>query len=580
MLLGQDWLYSSLILRDTNRAYAVHDLLIALTTVHLWTEERVTGDEVDLDEIVLNLDTARDLADALLERTDSARLTYRIEPLRSEDLREAMQLVRTHVRDFRDLSFERQERYLLGESVGIGSEFDVKYDGVYHDFFRMARALETRLEERQTWNRARARFLFRAIFASWTLIVVLAVAGLWSLERRRTRTAAALRERELQLLQSQKMESVGRLAGGIAHDINNYLGAILSQAELIRVKTDGSASRHVAAIGRSVWKASSLITQLLAFSRRQPVQPVVLNLNRVIEDDAVTMVDGLIGEDIVTETLLQEDLGNVKIDPSQIEQVIVNLAVNARDAMPSGGKLLIETADHTLGAEAADLTPPVPTGDYVMLAVSDTGSGIPPEIREKIFEPFFTTKNVTRNSGLGLSTVYGIVEQGGGGVSLESDVGRGTTFRIYLPRSAEPIAEPEGWPSGPAEPLSGQGRILLVEDNEDLRESTRAMLKGFGYEVSVASTGEQALAVFDERGGEIDLIMTDVVMPGMSGKQLADLIHERDPSSRVLFVSGYTDDVILKHGIREGDVDFLAKPVSAEALVRKIRRLLEDPPRA
>ena len=574
MLLGQDGLHKRLILRDTNRAYAVHDLLIALTTVHLWTEEHVTGDEVDLEEIARALDTARDLADALLDRTEGARLTYRIEPLVSETLRGSMRLVREHELAFRALSFERQERYLRGEPVGIGSEFDVEYDRVYREFFGSARALETSLEERQALNRGRARILFRAIFTSWSLIVVLAVAGLWSLERRRTRVEAALRERELQLLQSQKMESVGRLAGGIAHDINNYLGAILSQAELVRLKTGGSASRHVEAIGRSVGKASALITQLLAFSRRQPVQPVVLNLNRVIEDNVATMLDGLIGEDVVTETRLHADLGNVKIDPSQIERVIVNLVVNAREAMPSGGKLSIETADRTLETEAADLTPPVPSGDYVMLAVSDTGSGIAPEIREKIFEPFFTTKSVTHNSGLGLSTVHGIVEQSGGGVSLESDAGRGTTFRVYLPRSAEPAAVPEPRSSDPAEPLHGRGRILLVEDNEDLRESTRSMLERFGYEVIVASTGEEALAAFDERGSEIDLVMTDVVMPGMSGKRLADLIRERDPSSRVLFVSGYTDDVILKHGIREGEVDFLPKPVSAETLARKIRQLL------
>ena len=574
MLVGEGWLYERLIQRDTNRAYAVHDLLIALATVHLWTEEHVTGDEIDLDEIASNLELARALADALIEGSDSPRLSYPIEPIEDGPHLERMRGVRSGVELFRELSFERQTLYRQGEPVGIGSEFDVRYDRVYREFFSEARAFESALEERQAWNLGLARSLFRMIIVSWSSIVILAVVGLWRLERRGMKAEAALREREEQLLQSQKMDAVGRLAGGIAHDINNYLGAILSQAELVRRKTGDTAASNIAAIIRSVSKSSALIEQLLAFSRQQPVQPVVLNLNRLIEDNVAIMVERLIGEQIQLDARLQPDLGNVRIDPSQLEQILVNLAVNARDAMPSGGSLTIETADCTIDDGTLHTNPPVVAGDYVMLAVSDTGTGIPPEIRKEIFEPFFTTKTGRNNSGLGLSTIYGIVEQNDGGVSLISEVGRGSTFRIYLPRIDAPEAGVEIRSPLVGEHLSGDGSILLVEDNDELRLSTRSMLEGFGYQVTATSTGEEALTVFGEVGHEVDLVITDVVMPGMSGKELADRIHEKNPHMKVLFVSGHTDDIVLTHGIREGEVDFLPKPVAPDRLARRIRSLL------
>jgi len=573
MLFGEAWLYDRLIQRDTNRAYAVHDLLIALATVHLWTEEHVTGDEIDLDEITSNLDMARALVDALLEESDSPQ-TYPIEPLSEQPFRDNMLAIRSDVKTFRELTFERQTLYLQDEPVGIGSEFDVLYDRVYREFFAAARSFEASLEVRQARNLGRARLLFRLILISWSSIIILSVVGLWRIEKRSRKTEVALRERDEQLLQSQKMDAVGRLAGGMAHDINNYLGAILAQSELVRRKTGDTAASNVDAITRSVSKSSALIEQLLAFSRKQPIQPVVLSLNEVIEGDLINMLERLIGEQVHLDTRLQPRLGNVKIDPSQLEQILVNLAVNARDAMPSGGSLTIETASRSIDAGAHDLNPPVAAGDYVMLAVSDTGTGIPPEIQGEILEPFFTTKTDGNNSGLGLSTIYGIVEQSGGGISLESEVGRGTTFRIYLPRIDAPKTATMTRSPVVDEQSRGDGSILLVEDNDELQVSTCSMLEDLGYEVIVASSGSEALTILGELAYAVDLVITDVVMPGMSGKELADRIHEKDPHMKVLFVSGYTDDVMLRHGIREGEVEFLMKPVAPQRLARRIRRLL------
>ena len=390
----------------------------------------------------------------------------------------------------------------------------------------------------------------------------------------RRQTEKALRQREAELRQAQKMEAVGRLAGGIAHDVNNYLGAIRGYCEVAVLKGESGAAlaQRMNAAVETADKVSTLIRQLLAFSRRQPVQPEVVDLNRVITN-LEELMKRLLGEDVALETRLDDQLWAIEIDPSQIEQTLVNLLVNARDAMPQGGRIVIETGHVELDQAFLEPHPTTRPGRFARLAVSDTGSGIPAEARDKIFDPFFTTKAESGSSGLGLATVYAIVHQCGGVIDLDSVVGKGTRFEIYLPASdAAPVARDEAR----AEPLTrtGPARILLVEDNEDMRSSTLALLETLGHEVRVAADGEQALEILD--GGEsIDLLITDVIMPGISGKELYDRIVEKGIDVRCLFISGYTDNVMLRHGLSQDRVHFLQKPFSFDGLARKIGEVLE-----
>jgi PAS domain S-box-containing protein len=381
---------------------------------------------------------------------------------------------------------------------------------------------------------------------------------------------------EAQLRQSQKMEAVGRLAGGVAHDINNYLGAITGYCELAKMTFAYSevVAKAVDPILETSFKAAALIRQLLAFSRKQPTKAEILSLNGVVEG-MEKMLGRLIGEDVAIRTYLRGDIGTIRADRSQIEQVIVNLLVNARDAMPRGGTIAIETADVTFDDDYLASHPVGAKGQYVMLAVTDTGVGIPDEIREKVFEPFFTTKTHEKGSGLGLSTVYGIVKQHGGYIWVYSEMGKGTTFKIYFPRCGEDHGPPEirraGAPDGTG---AGFGRILLVEDNEDVRRSTAGLLEVMGYNVLVASCGEEALDLLEREGSEMDLLITDVVMPGLSGKEVAERVRARNDRIKVLFISGYTDNVILHHGILYEGINFLQKPFSAGDLSRKIAQIL------
>ena len=388
------------------------------------------------------------------------------------------------------------------------------------------------------------------------------------------RDATERRSLEQQVIQAQKMEAVGRLAGGVAHDFNNILTAIGGYTDLLLadLPLDDPRRQDVDEIHRAADRAAALTQQLLAFSRRQVLQPKVIDLNALVSN-VEKLLGRLIGEDVQLATALAHDVGRVRADPGQLEQVIVNLAVNARDAMPAGGKLTIETRNVDLDAAYAAEHRTVVPGPYVVIAVSDTGTGMSTETQSHIFEPFFTTKEVGKGTGLGLATVYGIVKQSGGSIWVYSELGHGTTIKVYLPRVDEP-PEPLAAP-GLANPerLRGTETILLVEDEPAVRAVARQILARQGYTVLEAPDGPAALAMF-AGGGRVDLILTDVVMPGMSGRTLADQLATRWPGVRVLYMSGYTDDAIVRHGMLEPGLAYLQKPFRPDALVRKVREVL------
>ncbi len=383
---------------------------------------------------------------------------------------------------------------------------------------------------------------------------------------------------EAQLFQAQKMEAIGRLAGGVAHDFNNILTAIIGYADLLEADLGGDhpSSGDVKEIRASGQRAATLTRQLLAFSRKQVLEPRVVNLNTLVAD-IEKMLRRLIGEDVELRTALAADLGSVYADPGQLEQVIVNLVVNARDAMPQGGKLTLETANVELDAEYASRHMAVTPGRYVMLAVSDTGTGMDEPTKARIFEPFFTTKEPGKGTGLGLSTVYGIVKQSGGNVWVYSELGQGTTFKIYLPRVGATGA-PEVRHAAPARDVRGKETILLVEDAAPVRNLAQRVLEGYGYTVLEAGTLAEAEAISRDRAAPIALLLTDVVLPGGTGRDLADQVCKARPGVRVLYMSGYTDDTIVNHGVLEEGVAYLQKPFTPEALARKVRDVLDGAP--
>jgi two-component system cell cycle sensor histidine kinase/response regulator CckA len=377
-----------------------------------------------------------------------------------------------------------------------------------------------------------------------------------------------------QLLQSQKMESIGRLAGGVAHDFNNMLCVILGYIDLIRKRgqADDSLLRDLQEIEKAALHSRDVTAQLLAFSRKQIIVPVPVDLNHIISNAEKTL-GPLIGEDIELQFYPGNGLWNIKFDPSQLQQVLVNLAVNARDALPSGGTLTIKTAnvflDEAFCREQSGLTP----GDYVLLEVSDNGHGMDPETLAHIFEPFFTTKSVGEGTGLGLATVYGIIEQNGGCITVASAPGAGTLFKVYIPKHGE--QEKQLVQTGRDQAAFGAGTILLVEDDVMVCRIAVEMLKSIGYNVLVAHNPLDALSLFEKNGNPIDLLITDVVMPKMNGKELRDRIKAMRPEIKVLFMSGYTSDVIAHHGILEEEVHFLQKPFSLDDIAAKIREVLK-----
>jgi PAS domain S-box-containing protein len=385
------------------------------------------------------------------------------------------------------------------------------------------------------------------------------------------------RQLEQQLRQSQKMEAIGQLTGGIAHDFNNLLTVIIGHTEMLAAAPDLDMSRRrqVETIDQAATRASDLTRRLLAFGRRQPLEPRKVEMNRLVSN-VEAMLQRTLGESIEIECVLGGGLWPCFADPAQIEAAILNMAVNARDAMPNGGKLTIETANTRLGEDYAVVNADVEPGQYVMLAVTDTGTGMTPEVQARAFEPFFTTKEVGKGTGLGLSMIYGFVKQSGGHIKIYSEVGHGTVIKIYLPRarSGDQQASPASQSEMAPQP-GGTETILVVEDDPMVREYVVGQLQSLGYAILEAASGPAALATLDKKE-RVDLLFTDIVMPGgMSGRQLADEARRRHPDLKVLFTSGYTENAVVHHGRLDPGVDLLPKPFAKRALAVKVRAVLD-----
>ena len=378
-----------------------------------------------------------------------------------------------------------------------------------------------------------------------------------------------------QLAVAQKMEAVGQLAGGIAHDFNNLLGVMMGYSDLLEegFPQEDPRARKLQQIKKAGERAASLTRQLLAFSRKQVIRPRVIDLNALV-GELSKMLTRLVREDIELLCSLKPGLGSIKADPAQVEQMIINLVVNARDAMPAGGKLIIETTNTYLDENYCLSHPSATPGRHVMLAISDTGVGMDAKTQARIFEPFFTTKEQGKGTGLGLATVYGIVKQSGGSIWVYSQLGKGTTFKIYFPSVDESVDQPESV-EGEEEIPRGSETVLLAEDAEGMRELTSELLTRNGYSVLAAESVPELLSLVERHPAPIQLLLTDVVMPGMNGRDLADRLESSHPEMRVIYMSGYTSDAIVHHGVLREGIDFIEKPFSEQALMRKVREVLD-----
>jgi two-component system cell cycle sensor histidine kinase/response regulator CckA len=430
-------------------------------------------------------------------------------------------------------------------------------------------------------NPAQNRPTLKAVPVIWPprpVSLALATAGLADFALKRVQHVTELLKRDAQFIESQKLEVIGQLAGSVAHDFNNILAVIMGYSELTLQKLgpDQEINGYLQTIRSAAQRATGLTRQLLLFSRNQTVQPVVLDLNGVVED-LQKMLRRLVDENIEMAVVPGKQAGRIKADPGHVGQVLMNLVVNARDAMPNGGELRIATRNVTLDANSARARAGVIPGDYVMLSVSDTGTGMSDEVKAHLFEAFFTTKPKGKGTGLGLSTCQSIVQQSGGHIAFDSELGKGATFQVFFPRVRQPLeAGPRLPQTGPLP--RGSETLLVVEDEPSVRRLARDVLKAQGYKVLSACNGQEALhAVRDHQRAPIRLVITDVIMPRMGGKIMAEWLHTTLPDLKILFTSGYMDDAITQHGVFEPGVAFLSKPYTPAVLLHRVRGMLDAP---
>lgn len=565
LLLASDQLRRHAVARELQLLRAVQEMRFSLALSHLWLEEYLSGDRVDLAVLDGEVERVSTLAETLGRSGEEVGEAAGWPRLAAHLVSEAA--------TYHRLFLERRRGHASGAAVGIGSAMDVEYDRVFQDLLARTRELEAVLEERRRERQQRADLLFYAVVAGWTALVAAAAFVLQSREHRQRKVEAALGASQEQLFQAQKMESVGRLASGFAHDINNYLAAVRGHCELVRMKhpDDPRITSKMDAVIRIVEKASSLIERLLAFSRQQPVRPEVVSLNHIVLG-VQSMMQRLIGEDIRLESKLAPELGSIEIDVPQLEQVLVNLVINARDAIVAS-RAGDDGRRHTITIETAPLPARGGAEERVALSVTDTGDGIPAAIRGQIFEPFFSTRGEDGHSGLGLATVHGIITRSGGSVEVESELGRGTAIRVLLPCCRQPLrtATEEPQSADGEAPPGGDERILVVDDSEDFRRSTRALLESLGYRVVSSDSAEGALSLVASEA--FDLVITDVVLPGISGRELVERLSRSGPVTAI-FTSGYTRREVEKHGLGVDRVPFLQKPFSVAQLARMVRQAL------
>jgi len=564
--------------RDLHTLHAVADVTNGVTSVHLQMRDLLAGEDLDVDGLWDELDDTRLLARQLVEGAEPGLTRTGLEPVRDYTLATRVAELRILVERFALLANQQRQHLEAGDPLTSDSPIVAEYDRVFSLLEDSGGALQGDMANRILANKRRSQWIIGAILVGWLVVIAGAAAMLWNREKQRAVAEAMLRERDGQLLQAQKMEAVGRLAGGMAHDINNYLAAIRGQCELVKMKSadDDPAHRRMDLVLATTDRASALIQRLLSFARRQPVERRAVDLNAVV-GDLRSMMEHLIGADLRLTTVPCRQSCPVYIDPAQIEQVIVNLLINAREAMPTGGEVRLSCSCRTLGDDDPRRPATLEPGDYVELRVEDTGVGIAADRLSRIFEPFYTTKSEA--SGLGLPTVYGIVTQNGGAVEVDSEPGSGTMFSVLLPRhhqrdaiaAGPPVAERGAAPEGHGE------RLLLVDDHDEFRESTRSLLESLGYRVAVAADAAAAEHLFASADGGFDLVVTDVVMPGANGRRLLDRLRRRHGPVRALYVSGHTGDVVLRHGIQDQAVALLHKPFPFEVLARKVREILDRP---
>lgn len=560
---------------------AIQEVRLEVSEAHLWLEEYLTGDpEVGRAQIWSRLHQAERLLTAMLEGGNTGQGWVIEAPLEEGLLHEGVQKVQVSLRELQEISKERMDR---GTGAGVGSELDQHYDQLFHRILDQARELDAALGARIGRSQHRAKLLVRFILGAWLLVVGITVAELWNREQRRRRMEAALRRSEAELDRTRRLEGLGRLAGGIAHDINNYLAVITSTTELASLKggQDPKLEQRLQTILQTTFRASQLLRRLLAFSRRQPVAPRIVDLGALVEG-MLSMTGRLLGESVELRLALADDLWEVQADPAQLEQVVLNLLVNAREAMPEGGRLTLTTENVLLEPDRLVALGLGEEPEFVCLTVEDTGSGIPAAIRDQIFDPFFTTKDTGENTGLGLTTVYGAVRHSGGAVEVQDGAEGGTVFRVYLPRDA---ASREEGPEVGEESLDGLAEerpvaVLLVEDRDEVRAATAELLEQLGHRVITARDGEEALIRFGQHRDDLELVIADLLMPGAGGRELVEELRRREPHQPVLFISGYQDRSA------DGPTDesaervapVLGKPFSARELQEAIRRALESSP--